>query len=333
MNATERNEWKDFTRLSGGFRASRVILTANNLRVFEQIGAGKTAAAVARALKTDLRATEILLDAVAALGLLRKSRSVYRLTTAAKRFLLPASPWYQGDMLRHADTLWRNWSGLDQVVKTGMPNRSGGRRHDVFIRAMQNNAAPRVKAVIDSLDLRGVKTALDLGGGPGTYGIELAKRGIKVTLFDVPDTIEVAQEMFRRSRAKNITFRGGDFHFDDIGNGYDLVFLSQVLHSNSEIEALALLGKVYDALAPKGRVAIHEFKLNEDRASPAPGALFSVNMLVNTSGGRSYTPKEMRGWLRKVGFRKMTVRDLGETVVVIGRKALKARSPLQGCRA
>jgi SAM-dependent methyltransferase len=174
--------------------------------------------------------------------------------------------------------------------------------------------------LLKALDLRGVKRALDLGGGPGTYGIALAKRGIDVTLFDLPDTIEIAHEMIRKAGVRNVTFRGGDFHFDDIGNGYDLALLSQVLHSHSPIENRALLGKVFDALAPKGTIAIHEFALAEDRASPIAGALFSVNMLVNTTEGRSYSPKEMSGWLMKAGFGRIKKVGLGDTVVMTGRK-------------
>jgi 3-hydroxy-5-methyl-1-naphthoate 3-O-methyltransferase len=320
MERARNREVMEFTRLWGGFRASRVILTANNLRVFENIGKGRTADDLASVLKTDPRATEILLDAVASLGLIRKSGRTYRLAPPARRFLLPDSPWYQGDMLRHADTLWKNWSGLEAVVRTGMPNRAGTRDHDVFIKAMHNNAMMRARDVIMALDLRGVRKALDLGGGPGTYGIELAKKGIVVTLFDLPDTLEVAQDLIRRSGATGIAFRGGDFHFDEIGSGYDLALLSQVLHSHGPIENLSLLNKVFHALSPSGQIAIHEFKLNEDHASPVPGALFSVNMLVNTAEGRSYTPREMKGWLRKAGFRKILFKDLGDTVVVTGRK-------------
>jgi SAM-dependent methyltransferase len=311
---------QEFARVSGGFRAARVVLTANNLRVFEHVGKGVSAPDLAKELTADPRALEILLDAVAALGLLKKSGTTYRLTPAARRFLLPDSPWYQGDMLRHMDTLWNNWSGLDEVVRTGMPNRSGGRRHDVFIRAMHNNAVLRVESVLKALDLRGVKRALDLGGGPGTYGIALAKLGIEVTLFDLPNTVEIAHEMIRQAGVKNVTFLGGDFHFDSIGSSYDLVLLSQVLHSHGPVENIALLGRVFDALAPGGRVAIHEFMLNEDHAAPLPGALFSVNMLVNTAGGRSYAPREMTAWLKKAGFRKITKKVLGDTVVVTGRR-------------
>ena len=320
MDKQTKKQAQEFTRLSGGFRASRVLLTANNLQVFERIGKEATAAELSKDLKTDLRATGILLDAVAALGLLRKSRGIYRLTVAAKQFLLPESPWYQGDMLRHLDTLWKTWSGLDEVVRTGMPSRSGDRRHDVFIRAMHNNAVLRAANVIKALDLRRVKRALDLGGGPGTYGIELAKRGIEVTLFDLPNTVEIAQEMIRKAGVKDVTFRGGDFHFDDIGNGYDLVLLSHVLHSHSALENLALMGKVFNALAPKGTIAVHEFTLAEDRASPVLGALFSVNMLVNTAEGRSYTVREMKGWLSKTGFGRINVTDLDGTVILTGRK-------------
>lgn len=311
---------QEFARISGGFRASRVVMTANNLGFFEHVGKGVAAPELAKVLNTEPRATEILLDALAALGLLGKSRGIYRLTPMAKQFLLPESPWYQGDMLRHLDTLWKNWSGLDEVVRTGMPNRSGGRHHDVFIRAMHNNAVLRAENVLKAIDLRGVKRALDLGGGPGTYGIALAKRGIEVTLFDLPNTVEIANEMIRQAGVNNVTFRGGDFHFDDIGNGYDLVLLSQVLHSHSPLENHGLLGKVFDALAPKGMAAIHEFTLAEDHASPIPGALFSVNMLVNTPEGRSYTPKEIKGWLTKVGFGRIKTIGLGDTVVMTGRK-------------
>ena len=325
MRTPLQKDIQEFARLWGGFRASRVILTANNLGVFENIGAGSTAARLATSLRTDGRATEVLLDALTAIGLLRKAGRTYRLAPTAKRFLHPDSAWYQGDMLRHADTLWTTWSGLDAVVRTGKPNRAGSRRHDVFIRAMHNNAVLRAAAVIGSLDLRGVRTALDLGGGPGTYSIELAKRGIEVTLFDLPNTIEVAQETMRRSGTTGIAFRGGDFHFDDLGSGYDLILVSQVLHSLSVREAQALLTRVRQALAPRGRAAIHEFLLDEDRAGPAPGALFSVNMLVNTAEGRSYTPREMRAWLKEAGFGSLAVRELGDTVVISGRNGITRR--------
>jgi hypothetical protein len=320
MDSILMNQMKDFMRLSGGFRASRVILTANNYAIFEYLKTPMTANDLSMKIKTDARATEILLDAVTALGLLKKTGVSYRNASPARKFLLKESPWYQGDMLRHSDALWKNWSGLDEVVKTGLPFRAGGRDHESFIRAMHNNAVFRAKHVVNAIGLTGVKKALDLGGGPGTYSMELARHGIMVTLFDLPDTIDIANKIVRESNIRSIEFIAGDYHSDEIGNGYDLVLISQILHSLSKDENLSLLEKSRAALNPNGRIAIHEFFLANDRASPVPGALFSVNMLVNTAEGRSYTVQEMKAWLKKTGFKGIKAKVLGDTVVLTARK-------------
>jgi len=321
MNKKLIAELQDFGKLWGGFRASRVVLTANNYRVFDHLNTPKTAAQIAEIIKADPRATEILLDAVTSIGLLNKAGGKYRNTGMAKKFLLKDSPLYQGDMLRHADNLWTTWSGLDEVVRTGRPNRSGSRDYDSFIRAMHNNAVFRAKAVIDLLDLKNVTRALDLGGGPGTYSMELARRKISVTHFDLPEPVAIARSLAAGQKLRNIYFVPGDFHTDDIGFGYDLIFISQILHSLSIDESINLIRKAKDALTPKGTIAIHEFLLEKDRAHPAPGALFSVNMLVNTPEGRSYTVEEMKGWLTKAGIKGIKTRVLGETVVVTGKNS------------
>ena len=320
MNNALIRHLQSLREISGGFRASRVILTANNFEVFERLKTAKTCGALARRIGTDRRATEILLDALTALGLLEKTGSRYRNAFLAATFLVKQSPWYQGDMLRHLDTLWTNWSGLDDVMRTGIPNRAGKRHHDSFIRAMHNNAVFRAKDVIRAVNIRGVKKALDLGGGPGTYSVEMARQGIAVTLFDQPGTMAIAKEFLRKAKMKDIECIGGDFHTDDIGTGYDLVFISQIVHSLSIQESLRLIEKSYGALNPGGKIAIQEFYLGRDRAHPVPGALFSVNMLVNTAAGRCYTTREMRMWLTKTGFKGIRTTSLGDTIVMTGRK-------------
>ncbi|HUI67314.1 MAG TPA: methyltransferase [Nitrospirota bacterium] len=309
---------QEFTNLWGGFRASRVVLTANNLMVFEHLRSPATANDVASSVSLDLRATEILLDALTALGLLKKTGNKYRSTEMAKRFLDMRSPLYQGDMLRHADSLWKSWSGLDEVVRSGQPNRSGGRDHESFIRAMHNNAVFRATDVIKAIDVRSFKKALDLGGGPGTYSMELARKGVSVTLFDLPNTVDISEKLITESGIRNIDFIRGDFHSDGIGTGYDLVFISQIFHSLSADDNLMLIKKARSAMNPKGKIAIHEFILEKNRAFPIPGALFSVNMLVNTSSGRCYTSQEMKAWLKQTGFGGIRTKILNDTVVLTG---------------
>lgn len=306
---------KELRKLWSGFWPARVLITANNLGVFDLLGKPVSAEAVAKGLKTDGRGTELLLDALAGIGLVEKKRGKYKNTAEAAKLLLKGSPYYQGDIIRHADSLWQSWSALDEVVKTGRPARRG-RDHRSFILGMHNIAVLKSKEVMSAVGLAGVRTALDLGGGPGTYSMEMAGRGVRVTLFDLPDTVKMARRVARGR--KGIRFKGGDFMHDDIGKGYDLILISQIFHAYPPEENLEVLGKCLGALNPGGRVAVHEFNISEDRTSPQHSALFSINMLVNTEGGRCYSPQEIKGWLLEAGFMGVREKSLGDTVVVVG---------------
>jgi 2-polyprenyl-3-methyl-5-hydroxy-6-metoxy-1,4-benzoquinol methylase len=310
-------EARELRKLWSGFWSARVLITANSLGVFDHLEEPLSAEAVAKRLRTDGRATELLLDALTGIGLIGKKGGKYKNTAAASRLLLGGSPYYQGDIIRHADSLWQSWSALDEVVKTGRP-AARGRDHRSFILGMHNLAILKVRDVMRAVGLSGVKTALDLGGGPGTYAMEMAGRGIRVTLFDLPDTIKIARGLARGK--KGIRFKGGDFMHDDIGGGYDLILISQIFHAYPAEENVEMLGKCREALNPGGRVAIHEFNISEDRTYPPYSALFSVNMLVNTAGGRCYPPEEIKGWLLEAGFGGVSEKLLGDTVVVLGGK-------------
>ena len=310
-------ELKLLRELWGGFRASRVLITANNLGVFERLSTEKDAGQVARLISADRRATEILLDALTGLGLLKKKNGRYINSKVSEMFLVRKSPYYQGDIIRHADSLWKNWSGLDEVVRSGRPNRAS-HDHESFIRGMHNIAALKAGSVLDAIGLRGVRRALDLGGGPGTYSIEMARRGIEATIFDLPDTIKIAKDIVRKSKVNGVKFISGDFLNSDIGGGYDMVFISQILHSLSIDDSKYLLKKASASLNPKGRIVIQEFYINRERTSPMDSALFSVNMLVNTEGGRCYTSQEIKSWLKEIGLRAISERLLGDVVLIMG---------------
>ena len=320
MNIKMAKQVRNFASLWNGFQAARVVLTANNYSLFEHLKYARSAGQLADILETNFRATEILLDALASLGLLVKQGKRYRNTSTVKQFLLKESPLYQGDMLRHADALWKSWSKLDSIVKTGMSSRSESRHHEVFIRAMHDNAIFIAPSVVKGLDLRHVKRALDLGGGPGTFSVELAKQGVAVTLFDVPTTLEVAESLIRMSKEGTIELKAGDFHVDPIGKNYDLVLINQVFHSFSEEMNCALLEKARIALNSGGQIVIHEIFIAPNRAYPPFGTLFSVNMLVNTSIGRGYTPREMKKWLKKTRFINIQDKLINDTVLVMGKK-------------
>jgi hypothetical protein len=83
-----------------------------------------------------------------------------------------------------------------------------------------------------------------------------------------------------------------------------------------------LLRKVFDALAPGGRVVVQDFILDADKTAPRTGALFALNMLVGTRAGSAYSEQEYAGWLDDAGFD--TIRRVplpGPTDLVIGRRS------------
>src|SRR5579872_433221 len=74
------------------FQESRVILTALELDVFTAVEDGSTAEAVATNTEAHARATEMLLNALVAIGLLTKQGNVFRNTPVAARYFCAASP-------------------------------------------------------------------------------------------------------------------------------------------------------------------------------------------------------------------------------------------------
>lgn len=318
-DAKINSEFKELRKIWTGFWPSRVLLTANNLGIFEHLETKKTASEISKLLKCDKRATEIMLDALTGIGLLKKSGSSFSNTSLANRFLVKKNSYYQGDIISHANALWQNWSDLDSVIKTGKPARSA-KDHAAFIKGMHNISVLKADKVIKAIDLKGVKKALDLGGGPGTYCIEFSKRGISATLFDLPETVKIARGIIKNTKAKQIKLLGGDFFTDDIGSGYDLIFISQVLHAFSEENCMLIIKKAKEALNAGGKIVIQEFYIDKNRTHPASSALFSINMLVNTVGGRCYAPSEMRQWLSMAGLKKISSKLLDDIVLISADK-------------
>ena len=289
-----------------GFQESRVILTALELDLFSAIGSGATAAQAAATAGTEARATEMLLNALASLELVRKEGGVFHNAPVAARFLAAGSPDSARMAMLHTARLWHRWSGLTECVRTGTaaPDERDAEGTEAFIAAMHNNARQRAAQLAQAL-AAGASRMLDVGGGSGAYAIAFAQANpeLRAEVFDQPAVLAIADRHIREAGLeKRIATRVGDLRTDEFGGGYDLVLISAICHMLGVEENRDLLARVYRALAPGGRVAIQDFLLRADKTGPRAGALFSLNMLVNTRGGASYSEEEYTGWLREAGF-------------------------------
>jgi hypothetical protein len=304
-------------RTLSGWQAARVLMSANRLDFFTAIGEGAlTAEEVAAKCNTQPRPTRTLLNACVALGFLEKRDELYSNTPEGKVLLIRGKPTSIADGIAHQDDLWSAWGKLHEAVKT---NRAASERwslieepqvHRNFIMAMHDGAVVGAPLVADTLDLSDKKQLFDAGGGPGTYSIFLVKKypGLKAIVFDLPQTIEITKEIIAKYGVNNrITTQAGNYFKDDFGHGNDVVLLSAILHSMSPERSKILLKKAFDSLIPGGLVVVREGLLNDDEISPLGAVLFSLNMLVNTGEGQSYSGKEIMELMQSVGFKDMKV--------------------------
>ena len=291
------------------FQESRAILTALELDLFTAVDAGASAEAVAAAAGADARATGMLLNALAAMGLLAKQNDTFRNTPVSERYFRASSPDNARPALLHMAHLWPRWSTLTDCVRAGKamarPEDAEVDWTEAFIAAMHRNAAERAPHVVRAVGAAEVRRMLDVGGGSGAYSIAFAK-AVPELKADILDLAAVAPIALRHIREANLTdrvsVRVGDLRTDQLGRDYGLVFVSAICHMLSPEENCDLLSRCHAALAPDGRVVIQDFILEPDKTAPRWGALFALNMLVGTRAGSSYSEPEYAGWLNRAGF-------------------------------
>jgi len=305
---------------------SQLIFTACELDLFNYIGKNTlTATELSKKTGTSKRGLTILLDALASSSLLNKSENRYSNTEENLRCLCKNGSDYKGATLDHMVKMRDMWMRLPQAVRTGTTPRKGDEclvsnreRNRSFILAMKEIGTPNAKIIAENLNLSAHKKLLDLGGGPGSYSMELLKKNphMSAVIVDLPLTLEVAKEIIESEGMNHrITLREGDFFNDphcDMGKGYDAAIISNVLHIEGEAENLAVLKNVYKAMQSPGIIIIHESIIEESRIDPPDRAIFAVNMLVHTERGNCYTFHEMKRWLEEAGFKDIEFVDCFE---------------------
>jgi hypothetical protein len=296
--------------ISGKFWETCTLHAGVKLDVFTIIGDEQLASEdVAKQLNGDKRAVEMLLNALVAMQLLSKSSRRYANTPAGKSFLVKDSPRYVGYMIMHHHYLVDSWAHADAAVLTGRPVRTRAsdgddQRRESFLMGMFNSAMNLAPVIVPLIDLSGRRHFLDLGGGPGTYAIQfcLHNPGLKATVYDLPTTRPFAEKTIAKFDLRDrIDFKDTDYLEEEIEGRYDVAWLSHILHAESPEDCRKVIDKAVSVLEPRGMIMIHEFILDNSMDGPLFPALFSLNMLLGTSAGQSYSEKQLMDMLAEAG--------------------------------
>ncbi len=309
-------EWNKQTLLeqSAVFQECRILISAAELDLFTALeDRPKTVDELAGAHGWDARALRILMDALAALGILsRSSDGYYRLPEHLAGLLSSNAAESILPMMLHRGSMWKSWSFLTEVVRTGNnPNPVGAGSHsqkemEDFIGAMHVVGRDLADTIAGSVDLSPFHRMLDVGGGSGTYIMAFLKRAphMTATLLDRPEVVEMARKRLTTAGfISRVDLVAGDYNTDEMPQGHDLAFLSAVIHINSRERNLDLFHRIHRSLDSGGTILIRDHFMDASRTFPKAGAIFAVNMLVATQGGNSHSFADVKADLETAGFK------------------------------
>jgi SAM-dependent methyltransferase len=306
----------DFRDAITTYRLPRVLIAAIELNLFTAVGTDAwTIPDLAREMKISERGLAILCRNLAMAGLLKKQGETYRNSRLASTALNAHHPAYRGDYLRLMTSHWADWGRLLESVKSGLPldhdepDEPDYRRR--FTWAMHQRTLETAPKIVAQIDLGGVRTLLDLGGGPGTYAMAfLAKNPmVRATVCDRPAALDVAKEIASTHKAApRLSYLPLDVITEDIPGTYDVIWYSNVLHIYSPQENRAVFRRAATALNPGGRLLIQDAFLHDrDGLFPEEASLFAVSMLLFTERGNTYKAADTKAWLMDAGFERIKV--------------------------
>jgi 3-hydroxy-5-methyl-1-naphthoate 3-O-methyltransferase len=327
--------------LSTGFWAFKTLAAAHELDLFSRLsgGASTTGAELAKALGIHPRPAEMLLTGCASLGLLEKIDGRYRNAPVSEAYLVRGEPHYFGGWVEMADKrLYAGWGKLTDALRTNRPTTwdpdvqvslfdgEDPEMLALFWEAMHSLSTMTARKLGEAVDFSGFARLLDIGGGSGAYDIELCRLypRLRATVFDLAHVADIAAgKIARAGLSDRIETAPGDFfHRAPFPDGHDVHLFSMILHDWDEAKNRALLRRSHAALPRGGAVIVSELLVNDEKTGPAPAALMSLNMLVETEG-RNYTPAEYAAWMEDAGFRNIQTiwfEAPGANGAVIGRK-------------
>ena len=309
-------------QLALAYRSSAVFFTASDLGVFTHIANGaRTAADIAARCGAAAEPLRMVLETCADVGLLARDGDGFKNTPTTETFLVKGGRAYLGDSLKYARDLYPAWGALTDLVKTGHPTMppetilgDDKAKTRAFVMAMHERAKGIGSVLPHNVNLAGRKKLIDIGGGPGTYSVELCRQtpGLTATVLDRPGVLEVTRELVDAAGfADRVTLLPGDYLVTPFGSGYDAALLSGMMHRETPENVNLLLRKTFEAMVPGGQIMVSDVFFDDDRKNTPPFTTsFAINMMLTSDHGSAHAKTEMARWMEANGFRSITMNEM-----------------------
>jgi hypothetical protein len=285
------------------------------------------------------RSARDFLDALVALGFLKRTDGVYSNTPETDLFLDKHKPSYIGGILEMANArLYGFWGRLTEGLRTGQPQNevkddnasepfsklyADPARLKGFLAAMSGISRGANLTIAAKFPWAKYKSYADVGTAQGDLAVQiaLANPHLAGIGFDLPEVAPVFEEYAEVNGVSGrLRFQSGSFFTDALPN-VDVFTMGHILHDWNLEEKKMLVGKAFAALNPGGALIVYDAVIDDDRSKNAFGLMMSLNMLIETPGGFDYTGADCVGWMKEAGFRDTYVEHLtGPDSMVVGFK-------------
>ncbi len=300
---------------------SLALIAAIDLDLFSAIAEGKTThREIASRCGANESAMRRLLDALVAMGHLKRRADRYSLTPASAAYLVRGSELYREGGAEFERRLIENWLKLPEVVRSGHPVMPPDRDRfmqflPMLVKAIFPTSFVPAKAAVAAIPAaarKRIRNILDVAAGTGAWSIPFAQAipGARVTVVDFPAVTAITREYTGRyGVGDRYDYLEGSLRQVEFGSEcFDLIILGHIMHSEGAEWGRRLIEKSAQALRARGMLLIPDFIPNDERTGPVLPMLFGLNMLVGTPDGDVFTMREYKAWLKAAGFK--TVRTI-----------------------
>ncbi len=318
------------------FHRTAAIKTGVDLDVFTAVAEGvETAGALAVRCQAAERGIRILCDYLTSVGLLTKAGERYALGADAATFLDRRSPIYFGSMATSVagEANLQGFARLTAAVRQGATALPAGGmlapEHPAWVDFARATTPAGtfmgpLLATLLNVSAGGRMKVLDIAAGHGLFGIALATQNLQaeVVALDWPNVLAVAREHADAAGvARRYRTIPGSVFTEELGDGYDLVLLTNFLPDLDPGSCEQVLARVHAALVPGGRAVALQFVPDDDRVSPPAAADLSLALLATTPGGDTYTFAELDQMFRHAGFPGTELHELPPLRVVMAYRS------------